>query len=796
MENSAASTRMRDVKGRALLVPSLRLWGMVLVAAIAAVLAIGVTSAWAQIAPGGTQIRNVARAIYIPAGFSQSEIVDSNEVTALVQSVEALSLTADQSFQRPPGATVTFSHLLSNVGNVPSSYSLELVTSGAECSSATLALSDLRVFQDSNNNGVVDAGDRSLALSSQGAVELEPGQVASLLVQGRLPGSPTGEACVVLRATTALQGQSASNIDRVRVGAGPAIQLTKAANAPSVIIPGQTGVAFAVTANNIGSSDALPSTTAQGPSGSATIRVNGQPTPLVLVRDEIPLGTQYVPGTLASASPGAIRLFRYPSDPPFSYRTIEDASAMEVAIGYPQPLVRNGTAAMNFSVLVNPEQQGNILNTAFAYFTDGTTSDFTPSNTVVLTSNGARIGLAKQASPPVPGRRSSGEPDGTIMTTFSVRIVNFGSEWLYDVQANDLLEGAGPTQFGSYTSAAVPDAGQYTIMPGSIRVAPSATPGIRVTANPGFTGQPGTQGLLASGAVLPVGGEITVRFDVRLNTSGRSATLLNSVRGTAAIVAGGPTQVSDVSTNGPDPDPDADGNPGNNSVPTPVSVTAPSISLVKSSSLPRRIADGVFEIDYTFRVTNTGNAVAPFVRVIDNLNCTFNIDDPQSPIADWQLIGSVRALAGVLVPSANYTGRLPCNRTLQASTDPFQLPTELALSLTDGSRSLAPGQSETLVVTVRATRKASVRPEPAVVVNKAWAAAFSANTVNAALSTTVAASSATVQSLLIDPSGTVYDSVSRSPIAGALVTYRRDTCTSGTPGPITAEEIYNGNSGL
>ncbi len=779
--------------------PGMRMWQLIvwLLAFGLAVTAIfGAPAARAQIAPGGALIVNIARATYVPAGLTQQETVSSNPVQASVDVVEALMLTADQTLVRPPSSTVTFSHLLTNTGNVTSGYVINVVGNGPGCTAGPIILSGLRVVRDSNNNGVVDNADRDVPLSVAGAVSLQAGEATPLLVQGVLPPTPTGTACVVLTARTVLQGLSASNVDTVSVGTGPAMQLTKSASYPGNILPGKTRIDFTVTATNIGASDALPSATLVTGAGASTITVNGRPMPLVLVRDPVPVGTQYVPGSLNSASAGAMRLFRYAGDAPFAYRTIEDASAIEVAIGLPGALVRNGASAMTFAVLVNPEQTGTILNTAFAYYSDGTTPAFNPSNTIVLTTSGARLGLAKRATPPQPGRGADGSPDGTVSTTFGVRIVNSGSAWLYDVQARDVMEGPGSSQFGAYTAAAVPGAGQYSIVPGSRRLAAPPTNGVQAAVNPAYTGQQGAADLLAPGAVLPIGAEITVLFDVRINATGRSGTLLNSATGSAGLSAGGPTQVSDVSTNGVDPDPDGDGNPANNSVPTPVPLAAPTLALVKSASLPRRVADGVYDIDYSFRVTNTGASNAPFLRVVDNLNCTFNMDDPQSQIADWRLLGPVRAQSGILVPSAAFTGRAVCNRELNASSDPFRLPSEVALSLTDGSRTLGPGQSETLAITVRVTRKTVASPQPVVLVNKAWAAAFSSNTVNAALNTTVAAIATTVQSLLIDPSGTVYDSVTRSPIPGALVTYSRVSCSSGIAGPIVADEIYNGSSGV
>lgn len=747
-------------------------------------------------APGGTVIRNVATATYVPAGFAQTETSSSNSVVANVLPVEALVLTQDQTVTRPPATVVTLSHLLTNTGNVPSSYMLGFANNAGGCAADTLDLSALRVVRDTNNNGVVDPADPVLPLGAGGALALQPGETAALLVQGTIPASANGVACAALTATTALQNLSATNRDVVTVGDVAVISITKAASYPGIVVPGQTRIDFTVSGTNIGARDAQPANSA-APAGTPVL-VNGAPASLVLVRDLVPAGTQYIAGTLQSTAAGAVRLFRLPGDPAFSYRTADDAAAIEVAIGVPTPVSRNASIAMQFAVRVRPDQAGDIRNTAQSYYNDGVALAVSPSNTVLITTSQSRIGVAKAASAPRPNRGADGLLDGTATVRFSVDIRNYGAVWLYGVQAADLLEGSGATQFGSYTTAAVPGPNQYTVVTGSIGIAGNQGNGVSGTvaaANAAFTGTPAAQNLLAPGAVLPVGARFTVQFDLRINLSGRTGTLLNSVRAQGALTPGGAPVAFDDSVDGADPDPDGDGNPNNNSSPTPVSMELPSLTLVKSVSLPRRIGQGVYELDYRLLVTNTGIAPAPHVRVIDNLNCTFDMDKPDGSVASWELVGAPKARSGLLDVAGSFTGRATCNRGALASSDPFQLPTEAVLSLSDGNRGLAPGQSEQIGFTVRITQKAGAVGSRVAVTNKAWAAAFDQNTINVTPAMLVAASASSVQSLLADPAGTVYNAVTREPVAGAVVTFTRQSCSSGAATPITAGEIFGGSSG-
>ncbi|WP_083259035.1 OmpA family protein [Variovorax boronicumulans] len=773
--------------------PSWRGWAAALAAGAALLLGGAVQEANAAPAPAGIVIRSIATGTYMPNGLAQTETISSNEVIATVLPVEALVLTQDQSLSRPPASIVTLSHLLTNTGNVASTYTLALANNAGGCAADTLDLSALRVVRDSNNNGVVDAADPVVQLNAAGAIALKPGETAALLVQGTIPTAATGVACVGLTATTALQGLTAINRDTVTVGNAAALQLVKSASYPGNVIPGQTRIDFSVSGTNIGAQDAQPSNVI-APTNTPLL-VNGAPSALVLVRDPVPAGTQYVPGTLRTTAANAVKLYRLANDPAFSYRTAEDASAVEVAIGISTPVARNVSIAMQFAVKVNADQVGEIRNTAHSQYNDGTGPATVPSNTIVISSSQARIGVAKAASTPRVNRSADGKTDGTATVRFSVNVRNYGTSWLYGVQAADVMEGAGATQFGSYTAAAVPGANQYTIVPGSIVIAPAPSGGTVAAPNPAFKGTAAASNLLADGAVLPVGAQLTVQFDARINFTGRTGTLLNTVKASGALNAGGPAVALDDSVNGDNPDADGDGNPNNDTSPTPVSTQLPTLTLTKQASMARRVSPGVYELDYTFKVTNTGAVAAPNVRVIDNLNCTFDMDKSSGQVASWELLGPPKAANGNLNAATGFTGRATCNRTTQDSADPFQLPTEVALSLTDGARALAPGQSEQIRLSVRITEKASAIGGRVSLTNKAWAAAFEQNTVNVTPTMLLAATATSAQALLVDPQGTVYNALTRQPVAGALVTYTRQSCSSGTAGPITAAEIYGADSG-
>ncbi|RNF85235.1 OmpA family protein [Montanilutibacter psychrotolerans] len=771
-----------------------------LVAWLASVLCLGLaySKATQATAPAaGTTISNQALGSYVPAGYTQQETTSSNTVHASVQAVEALLLTQDQTIARTPGSTARFAHLLTNTGNIASTYTLTISPGGSGCPGTTFELSGLKVHLDLNGNGSIDRDDPAITLGAPAAISLSPGRIASLIVEGNVPTSVTsGQACFTLTATANASGRFANNVDVTTVRNAAVIWLTKSASHPGIVVPGSTQVDYTVSGSNIGNQDAAPSeTTADG----STIRVDGSARSLVLIRDAIPEGTQYVAGSLRTAMPGALRLFRLPGDPAYSFRTAgDDAAAIEVAIGLPFSLVHDASVAMTFSVRVLATAPAQILNTADVDYDDGLGPTDGRSNTVVIQTTPASIGLAKDADHPMVNRSAKGLADGTVTVTFALRAKNYGGGTLYNVQVTDALEGGG-TRFGVHTPQEVPGAGQYTVVAGSLRIADMQGPGTTAAVNAAFTGASSQTGLLQSGATLPAGGEITIVFAVRFATQGHPPTLYNNATAEAALFATGPSAVSDPSVNGTDPDPDGNGDPSDNTSPTPVSTTLPVLTLQKTVTPPQRTgASGELEFEYRLTVTNIGTAAAPNVRLIDNLDCTFLMDQADGAIATWQMVGRPTAQNGLLTPATSFTGSAPCNRAQHNDPNAFaSMPTQIALVLTDGSRSLAPGASETMTIRVRATLKPADIGTRVQIDNRAWAASLVSNTVGGGPDAVVMAVADDVELLLIDPQGVVYNAVTRQPVRGATVRFYRESCASAAAGPITADQIYYGEtSGL
>ncbi|MEM7610965.1 MAG: OmpA family protein [Pseudomonadota bacterium] len=160
------------------------------------------------------------------------------------------------------------------------------------------------------------------------------------------------------------------------------------------------------------------------------------------------------------------------------------------------------------------------------------------------------IAVAKSATVATPNF------DNTFTSTMTVIVRNAGDVVLNDVQLLEPLA----TNFAPATVTAVDN----LIATGDV-----------TGARPAFDGV-GEVRLLADGQSLAVGGSATLTFDVTFDLSSGTqcvATPLgNSVAGEAASPAG--TVVSDVSQSGANPDPDSDGDAGNNSEVTDVTIVA------------------------------------------------------------------------------------------------------------------------------------------------------------------------------------------------------------------------------
>ncbi|NDC60961.1 MAG: DUF11 domain-containing protein, partial [Betaproteobacteria bacterium] len=737
----------------------------------------------AAMAPAGVILQTQAVATYSLPGSGVVETIRSNVLVLQVLAVDDFALQGDAWVSRTPGSQATIPYRLSNLGNSVLQIN-SVVANANNCSQFqdTHDLVNLRVVVDSNSNGIADPAE--LTASTQ--VSLQPNSSASILVLGDVPPVSTDGACIQLTATSNSPSLSRSVSTFVSMVANPAVVLTKEASADAALKPGGSDKAhYTLTATNRGAREATPSNMSMS---GQNITVNGAATNVILLRDEIPKGAVFVLGTLQASSPSALKLYRKQGDPTFAYRSEDQGSAnIEVAVGLPANLASGQSFSMSFDLSALATAESSITNIAeleHAGVGGNSTKARVLSNVTTTPVAMQRLGLAHYVisskvntvvSTDPQTNKTTSTPDKTVTFKLGLRVRNDGQMPLFNLQ---LLHDTG-NLLGNYTTDTVPKTGLYTVVPGSLIVAESINSSTKAFINQNFTGSGNQTNLLSSGAngsVLPVGGEFTLTYELRVNTSGRNgATVQSQITGQGSLYAQSVLpDATDVSTNGRNPDPDGDFNPNNNSVPTPLLLTnvddltnlAKGLSITKTVDKPVRKASGEYEITYTVTVANNSLVKIPNVRVVDNLACNLDPNNPATNIKSWRLVDKPVAKSGLLPVSSAYTGDAPCenNQTI----DPGKAPIDPRVIINDSSKTLAPGDSETYTFKVSVTQKTPGWQTQ--VPNKAWLVALQDNQL---VDPSVLITSASVSSLLVDPQGYVYDSLTRQPIKGAKLTLRR-----------------------
>ena len=526
-------------------------------------------TAQAAMPPGGTVINNRAEASYIPSGATASETLYSNTVQATVQNVEALTLTHDQTITLPPGSNALIVHVLTNTGNVTSDYLFSLPNANND----DYNLDKLALVHDLDNDGQFEAStDQPIKLvpfsvggvnnvnsvnsrvAATGFISLAPGESATLLVMGQVPATQNGGlARILLGVKTKSQGVSGFNTDIIKASNAAVMSIVKKADQAGPVKMDQK-VRYTLTAANIGNQPALPFDAAV--STATPIKLDGVAKSFILIHDVIPEGTLFA-GGLSSSNANAVKMYRIRGTTAFDYQStfIEQSLVTEVAIGLPSEVDVNASVSMSFDVKVSGNESGKIINSGFVAFNDGAANTDVESNRIVLNldSNNLSIGIAKKAGTVTANRNADGQLDGTYTVPLTFTVKNYGDAPVYDLAVNDLLEG--DKLFGAYVKKAMPGKGQYTVV-ANTGIASTPTQGAKVAYNNRFTGQPGSQNMLAPNAILPVGGTFTVQFSVRLFPADGISEILNTATANAAEEPAGSLTIVDDSVNGTNPDPD------------------------------------------------------------------------------------------------------------------------------------------------------------------------------------------------------------------------------------------------
>lgn len=215
--------------------------------------------------------------------------------------------------------------------------------------------------------------------------------------------------------------------------------------------------------------------------------------------------------------------------------------------------------------------------------------------------------------------KSAGTPvfnaDGSYTIAYRLDVTNGSREPLTDITIIDDLTSA-TGLFGTYTSAAAPLPGEYTVSTG-----PQVT-GNLTGAVSSYTGQNGNDEVV-SGGTLGAGTTIRITYSLRVNPDVPRVQPLT--HGNTADIAGTGQWSGQTAPSNPDL--------ADSDTATATPVFAPAITLAKTAQVDR--TDGIVpgtRIEYTFQITNTGNTPLQDVSLSDPLDDLVWVDGSAIPL--------------------------------------------------------------------------------------------------------------------------------------------------------------------
>lgn len=306
--------------------------------------------------PAGTSIANQASATYTDSVGTERQTTSNITVTE-VQQVAAVTLVADRNTLVPPGGQAVFPHTLTNTGNGPDTFNLSASNIGGD----QIDLTGINLYADADQNGIPD---NLTPITDTGS--LLAGDQFHFVVVGSVPLAATAAQQGILSvvATSVFDNtKTAANTDTAQAGTQAIVNLTKAMSATS----GDPGTTNTVT---------------------LTYLNNGNNTATnVVIRDSLPAGMEYVPGSGLWSVSGATPLTDSGGGDPvgIDYNfTNPQVTAILTAVA------PSGSGTITFQIVIAPTAPaGDLTNTGNVTYDDGSGVIVGPqdSNTVTFRVN-------------------------------------------------------------------------------------------------------------------------------------------------------------------------------------------------------------------------------------------------------------------------------------------------------------------------------------------------------------------------------------------------------------------------
>lgn len=306
-----------------------------------------------QAAPeAGTSVANRAMMYYTDVPTGEGASLGSNEVKTIVQPHVTASLSASSAVRLAPGMQAVWTHRLTNTGNVTSRFVLLVENEPTN----QFDLTQVRIIQDLNGNGLPDTGEPGL-----NDVTLTPGQSVDMVVIARSPmqSSAQRQAWVQLKAATNNGNTLAQTSNQATTTLGPVLTLAATGSA-TALSPGQMVNLSVVVANSGGDASGLP------------ISMDGTVWQHTLVNWPVPPGTQLVD---AVAPGNATLLYHRIGTAANSYTSTPPNDLAEVdAVAYAFSAFPSGTSSLLSMRARITTNGGTVASQAQASYRDGANS--------------------------------------------------------------------------------------------------------------------------------------------------------------------------------------------------------------------------------------------------------------------------------------------------------------------------------------------------------------------------------------------------------------------------------------